>query len=120
MDTGKPSKISALSTVGSKPRQACPKPTRRVQDKHVKRTSLAKQALAFRLAVWKRDGSQCRICLRQVVRSLELLPNRGEVHHLMTRGAHPEQRFDVANGVLLCAVCHGKLQRHEIKWKGTR
>lgn len=93
-----------------------PKPKSRIMDKHEKRKAAEKAAADFRLAVWRRDDSKCRICSRRVIRSIELRPERGEVHHLQTRGAHPDKKLSVKNGVLLCAVCHQKLTRKEIRW----
>ena len=29
------------------------------------------------------------------------------VHHMLSWAEHPESRYDVANGVLMCAQCHG-------------
>ena len=29
-------------------------------------------------------------------------------HHILTKGAHPELRYDVTNGIALCVECHAK------------
>lgn len=94
--------------------QGFPKPRPRVVDRVAVKQKRDRRSQAFRQAVWQRDGGRCRHCGRLVRRTLELVPDRGEVHHRQTRGAHPDRRYDVANGVLLCAVCHQQAQRHEI------
>lgn len=72
-------------------------------------------ASAFKAAVWARDKGQCRVCKRKVIRSLAVSPKRGEVHHLRGRNVAPKDRFNPEAAALLCAVCHAKAQRHEIK-----
>jgi len=68
----------------------------------------------LRNAVWKRDGAKCRACGRKVFRMLDLLPERGEVHHRRGRRVAPEHRYSVDQCVLLCRGCHERAQRHEI------
>ncbi len=63
-------------------------------------------ATTFRNAVWKRDGGRCRHCERRVVRTLELIPEAGHVHHRRGRNVAPEDRYNVHEAVLLCARCH--------------
>jgi 5-methylcytosine-specific restriction endonuclease McrA len=96
---------------------ACPKPTTSDRLEHHRLAKRARDRAAsdFRRAVWKRDQGICQACRRRVYPMLEFAPDKGEVHHRLTRGAHPDQRYDVANGVLLCVGCHDKAQRHEIK-----
>jgi hypothetical protein len=82
------------------------KTTARAQDEK----ALAK----FRAQVWKRDAGTCRICGRRVVRTVELRPERGEVHHLRGRNVTPADRYNVKAALLLCLVCHQKAQAHEV------
>ncbi len=92
-----------------------PKPTPRLLDRIEAKRELDRQACAFRREVWKRDGRKCRVCSRRVVQTFELVPNRGEVHHLRGRNVAPGDRYNVAQARLLCKSCHGKVTRHEIK-----
>jgi 5-methylcytosine-specific restriction endonuclease McrA len=107
-----------LDTLADRPRMAIPKPRAVIEDRIAYKRGREQQARSFRAQVWLRDEGKCRVCGRKVIHSLELVPNRGDVHHLETRGAHPEKRFDPANGVLLCAVCHPKVQRGAMKVPG--
>lgn len=61
----------------------------------------------------KRDGKVCRCCQRVVVVQLELAPNRLEVHHVAGR-ADQTVRWDVRNGIVLCAECHGKITERRL------
>lgn len=53
----------------------------------------------WRTAVLERDGYQCQDC-----GALEHL----QAHHIREWQQHPEQRFDISNGVTLCQTCHSK------------
>ncbi len=102
-------------TLTDRPRCAQPKGAMqtRLDEKIATGKQLAKQQAVFVAAVWGRD-KVCVHCRRKVVKSLELKPNRGEVHHLSGRRVKPEDRFNVARAVLLCAACHQRATRHEI------
>ena len=91
-----------------------PKPRTRILDRIAAKREREAKALAFRLAVLTRDQHHCRACGRRVRRTVEAVPERAEVHHVLTRGAHPDKRFDLDNGLLVCLICHGRLQRHEM------
>lgn len=71
----------------------------------------ARDEKAWRKACITRDGKVCRRCQRVVVVQLELAPNRLEVHHVAGR-ADRAVRWDVRNGIVVCATCHGLLTRH--------
>ena len=73
----------------------------------------AKAEAAFRKAVWLRDKGLCRKCGRKVSKSLAVSPTRGEVHHLEGR-ANRALRYLPWNGVLLCAIHHQAVTRHEL------
>lgn len=59
--------------------------------------------------VWKRDEGKCRACGCRVIKSLERAPNRGETHHIAGRADYAV-KFDSRNRVLVCAICHEKLE----------
>jgi hypothetical protein len=50
-----------------------------------------------------------------VIRTLALVPNRGEVHHRRGRNVAPESRYDAGQCLLLCAECHDKVTRKLVK-----
>lgn len=54
----------------------------------------------------------------KVIKTLELMPKRGEVHHLESRG-NLSVRYDSRNGILLCAVDHEHVERHRLTISGT-
>ena len=63
---------------------------------------------AFVDAVWRtnRIGASgkeayCRLCFRIVTRGVN-----AEVDHIKPRSTHPELRYDVSNGRILCKECH--------------
>ena len=93
---------------------ACPKPQSGLVDKIAKRKAREALAADFRRQVWARDQGLCRYCRRVVVRTLERVANRGEVHHLRGRNVAPEDRYTVSQAVLLCSICHEQAQRHAI------
>lgn len=66
----------------------------------------------WRLAVYQRDDFTCRDCGKR--------SKRLNAHHIEDWDSAPTLRFDLANGVTLCVICHGK--RHSPKGKkvGTR
>lgn len=84
----------------------CPKPRRRVVDRVAEKRERDAKASAFRQAVWKRDEGRCRHCGKTVIRTVELLPNAGHVHHRRGRNVAPEDRYTVERAVLLCGRCH--------------
>ena len=83
-----------------------PKPRPRIQDRIAAKRAREHRALAFRLAVWARDASQCRACGCPVKRTTEAVQWRGEVHHRHGRNVRPEDRFNPDMAVLLCSLCH--------------
>lgn len=63
--------------------------------------------------VWKRDKHLCRCCEKHVDKSLDLMPTRGECHHLAGR-ADKAVRWDQRNGILTCHDCHEAIEHNEI------
>jgi len=57
----------------------------------------------WRQQVLQRDGSKCRKC--GVASNLHC-------HHIRSFRYHPKLRYDVGNGMTLCASCHQKEHRH--------
>lgn len=73
----------------------------------------ARDEKIWRKACITRDGKVCRRCKRVVVVQLELVANRLEVHHVAGR-VDRAVRWDVRNGITVCAFCHDLLTRHEL------
>lgn len=84
-----------------------PKPRRKVLDRIAEKRENEAKHRAFIKAVWERDEGLCRHCGRVVVKSLEHVPNRGEVHHRRGRNVAPQDRYNVNEAVLLCLKDHG-------------
>lgn len=83
-----------------------PKPRPIIEDRVAYKREADAKLRAFKAAVWARDASRCRACQRKVIKSISLVPERGEVHHRHGRNVRPEDRYRVAAAVLLCARCH--------------
>lgn len=89
----------------AKPKGAEPS---RLQVKAAKDKDGEKQEKAWRAAIWKRDQGLCRWCKRKVVKTIELVPERGECHHAVPR-ENRVTRFDPRAALLLCASDHERL-----------
>jgi len=87
----------------------------RLEEKADKQKADTKALLAFRVAVFKRDGGKCRICHKKVVRTLALVANRAEAHHKRGRRVAPEDRYNVAAALLTCAACHQAIHLGHVK-----
>lgn len=83
-----------------------PKPQRKVLDRIAEKRAREVKRRAFIKAVWERDEGLCRHCGRVVIKSLEHVPNRGEVHHRRGRNVMPSNRYNVNEAVLLCLLHH--------------
>jgi 5-methylcytosine-specific restriction endonuclease McrA len=107
-------KLSALQTLAEI--QAQPhdlqKRASKLEDREAARKENSRKEVAFRKAVIARDGGKCRLCGIVVKRTLELVPNRAEVHHLRGRNVAPADRYNVSAALLLCRRCHDQAQRH--------
>jgi 5-methylcytosine-specific restriction endonuclease McrA len=51
----------------------------------------------WRKMVLQRDDCTCQECKK---------PNSREAHHIKDYRDNPELRYDISNGVTLCAKCH--------------
>lgn len=80
----------------------------RLQAKQAKALESDKAEKKAKAEVWKLDGGCCRWCRRKVERVMDLVPQRGEVHHVSGRVVKAI-RWDVRNLILLCAACHERL-----------
>lgn len=60
--------------------------------------------IAWRTAVKDRDKNTCQRC--------GVTNDVMHAHHKATRGAHPELKYDVNNGVTLCGSCHQWVHRN--------
>jgi len=58
----------------------------------------------WREAVFARDNKTCTDCKEPGLKVM--------VHHIKPWRSHPELRYDVSNGVTLCAKCHAKVDPH--------
>lgn len=73
--------------------------TRASQDRHAERV--------FRAEVWTRDHGRDRATGVDLSRAVHEHPERrGEVCHLLSRGAYPELALEPSNAVLLSAANH--------------
>lgn len=57
----------------------------------------------WRSQVYQRDGYRCIECGEK---------DGLAAHHILSWKAHPDKRFDVENGVTLCAGCHQRKHPH--------
>lgn len=80
----------------------------RLQVKAAKVKDESKDEQRWQREVWKRDAGKCRWCGRAVRKCLELVPDRGECHHVSGRVV-VAIRWDRRNGLLLCAADHERL-----------
>lgn len=87
-----------------------------VEDRIAYKQDRTRKESAFRAAVWKRDESKCRLCGKRVKRTADST-EKGHVHHLRGRNVAPEDRYNPARAILLCALCHLKHHAGEVKAK---
>jgi hypothetical protein len=59
--------------------------------------------IQFRKEVLARDNWTCQHCGKR--------GGRLQVHHVKAWGPYPELRYDVANGIALCLICHKTAHR---------
>lgn len=79
---------------------------------------------ARKLALWRqriqqRDGLKCRYSGKPVKKTLKLVLDRAEAHHLAPRGNF-ETRYDVRNGLILSYHVHEQVERHDLRIEGTK
>ena len=63
---------------------------------------------AWRTGVYSRDEYFCRCCRKKVHRTLEMVPDQANAHHIVGR-AVKLVRYDIRNGVTLCRKCHERV-----------
>lgn len=95
--------VNALRHATSKAAMTSRTADRKADDKQAR-----KHEATFIEAVRRLDKWTCRCCRRKVVKTIEHVWNRAEVHHLERR-ATLDTRYDVRNGVLLCLEDHERV-----------
>lgn len=110
--------LSDLPVLGARPRGPLPKGKSRLDEAEAATKADEQLLEAWRKAVKARDGNRCRCCKRKVIVTLKLQASRAECHHLTGR-VHKPTRYDVRNGILLCASCHQRVERNELQITGT-
>jgi 5-methylcytosine-specific restriction endonuclease McrA len=69
----------------------------------------------WRSAVLVRDQHKCRGCGKEGDEHARKGSHRQlHVHHIRDFRKHPELRYDVGNGITLCAACHPRLHWDKI------
>lgn len=108
-------RIEDLPTLVTRPRPNLAKPASRVEVKAAKDKSDDKAWDECKRIVWARDSGKCRHCGRVVVKTIELIPQRGEVHHIVRRAKAKALLTDPRNCLLVCLhPCHQGFTHHEI------
>jgi 5-methylcytosine-specific restriction endonuclease McrA len=64
--------------------------------------------VAWRRAVYRRDGHRCRKCGAR---------GRLQAHHIKRWANYPQLRFHVGNGIALCRRCHGLMGGNEVAFE---
>lgn len=85
-----------------------PKGASRLELKVEAKVDEKKAEARWKKEVWRRDGGRCRCCRRRVEKRPDLVPSRGECHHISGRAVRAV-RWDVRNGLLVCKQCHDEI-----------
>lgn len=85
-----------------------PKGVSRLEQKILRERAEFLQREHWKRAVWDRDEGKCRSCGVRCVKVRELHPRRGECHHVEPR-ANRATRWNLRNGLLVCAGCHQRI-----------
>jgi hypothetical protein len=86
---------------------AQPKGQSRLQVRVAERPKTVVTEAQFRGKVWTRDKSRCRCCGRKVIKTIERVPERGDVHHIHGRAG--DLRFDDRAALLVCCEDHERV-----------
>ena len=73
---------------------------------HESRSRNTSEYIAWRTSVFERDNYTCQSCNES--------GGKLEAHHIRPWALYPEFRYEVSNGVTLCAKCHKRI--HEV-WR---
>src|SRR6185295_11364716 len=99
-----------------------PKGKTRLEEKAEARPLTKIDEKEFLRQVWHRDQSHCRCCSRKVIKSIERIPERGEVNHI--HGRTGDLRFEVRAAILMCLKCHerftGRVNKHKLQIIATK
>lgn len=93
-----------LPTPADQPGGPQPKGPSRLEDRDAAKRLTYVTDRAFRHEVWTRDRGCCRWCGGRVQKTVEHVPDRGEVHHL--HGRLGVLRFEAKAAALFCLECH--------------
>ncbi len=100
--------LPTLAEMNAKPHATAKSAMRsQLQDDKAADRQAKKDDAIFRAAVWKRDKGLCRCCRRPVRKTIERVPERGEVHHV--HGRVGKLRYLVKAALLLCATDHERV-----------
>jgi len=99
-----------LPILNGQPGRPCPK-SDRLAESVADRRAQERLDLAWAKAVKTRDHWTCQICGVKVEQTIAFTPTRAEAHHIYAKGAHPELRHEIDNGILLCLQCHRTAQK---------
>jgi len=111
--------LDDLCTLANRPTPNLQKGPTRLDAAEADRKADEKALEAWKKGVRARDGKRCRCCARKVVVTLKLQASRAECHHVTGR-AHKPTRYDIRNGLQLCATCHQRIEHNEILIKSTQ
>lgn len=100
------SSLPTLAETQAQPR-ACQKPETRLEQKVKAKKLTVVDDRVFKKEVWTRDKWLCRCCGRKVIKTLALVPERGEVHHI--HGRVGDLRFESRAALLLCKWDHERV-----------
>lgn len=108
-------KLPTLAEVAAARKGPLPKQKSRLEVKAEAKPLTRVDEQAFRSEVIKRDGMRCRMCGKNVVKTLARVPERLEIHHI--HGRTGDLRFDSRAALVLDAKCHEKVTgRVAEKW----
>lgn len=80
----------------------------RVDEKQAADKEDARKLAVWRTQVFALDKHTCRCCSVKVKRTLSLVPDRAESHHVAGRDDQAV-RVDIRNGLTLCYRCHRRV-----------
>ena len=61
----------------------------------------------FLKKVKERDNYRCKMCNCK---------KKLQVHHILEWASNPHLRYELTNGITLCAECHKSIRYHEKTW----
>ena len=101
------SKLPTMAEVAESRRGPITKGQSRLEVKTAARPLKVIDEKAFRLKVWERDKHRCVQCGRKVIRTIERIPERGEIHHV--HGRVGDLLHEDKCALLLCLQDHERV-----------